>query len=133
MKIDDYKKLFKLEHEGGWLDENVWYATCKICEALPVFDKYMIENWNILNDERRKKIFYSRIRRHVNVYHQELISSSKGKLLEQFAASEKAFHFLKNFPFRPYIKEEKLNEVKNDIHRIPMKIWKPKTISLMQN
>ncbi len=76
MKIDDYKILFELKHEGGWLDENVLFATCKICRKL-IFDKYMIKNWITLNNDQRKKKFYTIIRHHINKYHHELIPLKK--------------------------------------------------------
>lgn len=125
MKIDDYKKLFEIKHEGGWLDNNVWYAKCKICEKL-IFDKYLIKNWYILDGDQRKKRFYAAIRHHINVYHHELIPSKRIKMLEKDVASNEALQFLKNFPFRPYIKEEKLNET----HGAPLKFWKPGIIVL---
>jgi hypothetical protein len=36
-----------------------------------------------------------------------------------------ALHFLKNFPFRPHIKEERLREI------TPLKVWKPGNIILI--
>lgn len=57
MKISDYKKFFVLKHEGGWLDDDVWYAKCKICGTLPTFNKYVIKNWYNLNGDQRKKDF----------------------------------------------------------------------------
>ncbi len=106
MKIDDYKRLFEIRHEGGWLDDNVWFAKCKICGKI-IFDKYLIKNWYILNGDQRKKRFYVTIRHHVNTYHSELIPPKIIKLMEQDIALKKALRFLKNFPFRPYIKKEK--------------------------
>src|SRR3990167_8708346 len=104
MKIDDSKKLFRLEHEEGWLDYNVSLAKCKICGKL-IFDKYIIKNWYNLNSDQRQKIFYATIRFHINRYHSEFIPPKKIKILEQDIALERALHFFKNFPFRPYIRE----------------------------
>jgi len=131
MNIEDYKKLFELKHEGGWSDDNVWYARCKICGILPIFDKYTIRNWYNLNDYQRKKRFYAAIRHHVNIYHHELMPSRRTTLLEQYAISGEALKFLQNFPFRP-VKEEKLNKshILNKIHIAPLKFWKPGLINL---
>jgi hypothetical protein len=106
MIIDDYKKLFELKHEEGWLDNNIWLAKCKICGKL-IFDKYLIKNWYILNGDQRKKKFYATIRHHINTYHSELIPHKRIKLVEQDIASSEAFEFLKNFPFRSYTKKER--------------------------
>ena len=125
MTIDDYKKLFEIKHEDGWLDDNVWLAECKICRKL-IFDKYLIKNWYTLNGDQRKKKFYAAIRHHIDMYHSELMPPRRIKLVEQDMASNEALHFLKNFPFRPHIKEEMLN----DIHVAPLKTWKPGIIVL---
>lgn len=124
MIVDDYKLLFEIKHEDGWLDNNILFASCKICKKL-IFDKYLIKNWYILNGDQRKKRFYATIRHHINTYHSELILP-RIKMLEQDMTLDKALHFLKNFPFRPYIKEERLNE----IHISPLKVWKPGIIVL---
>ncbi len=124
MKIDDYKKLFEIRHEEGWSDDNIWFAKCKICKKL-IFDKYMIKNWYILNSDQRKKRFYTAIRLHINTYHSELIPP-RIKMLERDMTSDDAFHFLKNFPFRPYVKEERLNKIR----RKSLKAWKPGIIVL---
>jgi hypothetical protein len=125
MKIDDYKRLFEIKYEGGWLDDNVWYAKCRICGTLPIFDKYQIKHWNVLNSDQLKKRFYAAIRHHINTYHHELIPPKKIKMPEHMTLNKeqditlnKSLHFLKNFPFRPYIKEE------------PLKVWKPGIIVL---
>lgn len=76
MKIEDYKKLFEIKHEGGWLDDNVLFATCKICRKL-IFDKYLINNWYTLDNDQRKKKFYTIIRHHISTYHHELIPLKK--------------------------------------------------------
>jgi hypothetical protein len=117
MKIDDYKKSFEIKHEEGWMDDNVWFAKCKICWKI-IFDKYLIRNWYLLNGNQRKKRFYTAIRRHINTYHSELVIE-RIKLVEQDIALKKSLHFLKNFPFMS-LKEE----------RIPPKIWKPEIIVL---
>lgn len=119
MKIIDYKRLFEIKYAGGWSDDNVWYAKCKFCGVLPIFNTYMIKNWNILNSDQRKKRFYATIKHHINAYHPEFILPKRTKKLEQQEiALDKALHFLNNFPFRPYIKEE------------PLKVWKPGIIVL---
>jgi hypothetical protein len=126
MKIDDYKKLFEIKYEGGWSDDTVIYAKCKTCGVLPIFDKYLIKNWYLLNGNQRKKRFYAAIMHHINTYHPGLILPKRIKMLEQDMADivlNKALHFLKNFPFRPYIKEERLD-------RVPLKVWKPGIIVL---
>lgn len=125
MKIEDYKRFFEIKHEGGWLDDNVWYAKCKICGISPIFDKYLIKNWYFLNGYQRRKRFYAAIRHHINVYHHELIPSRRTKILGQDVISDEALHFLQNFPFRP-LKKEKLVE-KDDVQ---LKFWKPGTIIL---
>ncbi len=126
MKIDDYKRLFEIKYEGGWLDDNIWYAKCRICGTL-IFDKYLIKNWNVLDSEQIKKRFYAAIRHHINAYHHELIIPKLPKKVkmpkhvlnkEQDIALINSLHFLKNFPFRPYIKDE------------PLKMWKPGAIVL---
>jgi hypothetical protein len=130
VNIEDYKKLFEIKHEGGWSDDDVWYARCKICGILPIFDKYMIRNWYNLNGYQRKKRFYASIRHHVNTYHHELIPSRRIKILEQYLISDEALQFLQNFPFRP-IKEEKLHIHRlNNIHKVPLTFWKPGPINL---
>jgi hypothetical protein len=116
--IDDYKRLFEIKYEGGWSDEYVWYAKCKFCDALPIFNIYNIKNWNNLNIYQRKKRFYSSIIKHIKTIHPELILPKRKVLEQQEIALNKALHFLKNFPFRPHKEEE------------PMKIWKPGTIVL---
>lgn len=126
MKIDDYKRLFEIKYEGGWLDDNVWYAKCRICGTLPIFDKYMIKNWNVLDSDQIKKRFYAAIRHHINTFHHELILPKLPKKIkmskhelekEQDIALINSLHFLKNFPFRP-------------IEEAPLKVWKPGTIVL---
>jgi hypothetical protein len=128
MKIDDYKRLFEIKYEGSWLDDNARYAKCRIC-GTPIFDKYLIKNWNVLDTDKIKKRFYAAIRHHINTYHHELILPKLPKKIkmsehtasnkDQDIALNKALHFLKNFPFRPYIKEE-----------MPLKVWKPGIIVL---
>lgn len=119
MKIIDYKRLFEITYDGGWSDDNVWYAKCKFCDALPIFNIYAVKDWNILNSDQRKKRFYAAIKRHIKTYHPELILPKRTKILEeQETALINALHFLKYFPFRPYVKEELL------------KVWKPGNIVL---
>ena len=121
MEIIDYKRLFEIKYDGGWSDDNVWYAKCKFCgaAAVPTFNIYNIKNWNILNSDQRKKRFYATIRHHIKTYHPELILPKRTKMREkQEIAMNNALHFLRNFPFRPYIKEE------------PLKVWKPGNIVL---
>lgn len=149
MKIDDYKKLFEVKHEEGWLDENIWLAKCKICGKL-TFDKYLIKNWYNLDGDKRKKKFYAAIKYHINTFHSEMILYGIKKL-EKDIPSNESLHFLKNFPFRP-LKEEKLKKqdialgealhfLKNfpfrpiiekltTINRRPSKRWKPGIIAL---
>jgi hypothetical protein len=117
MEIVDYKRLFEIKYVEGWSDEDVWYAKCRFCESLPVFNIYNIKNWHILNNDQRKKRFYTAIKRHINTHHPELILPKKTKILEQEATLNKGLYFLKNFPFRPY-KDE------------PLKVWKPGNIVL---
>jgi len=119
MKIIDYKRLFEITYDGGWSDDNVWYAKCRFCSALPVFNIYAVKDWNLLNSDQRKKRFYAAIKRHIKTNHPELILPKRTKMLEQQeVALNKGLYFLKTFPFRPYIKEEIL------------KIWKPGDIVL---
>lgn len=82
MIIDDYKNLFEIKHEEGWLDNNILFAKCKICGKL-IFDRYIIKNWYTLDDDQRKKKFYTTIRRHINTYHSESIPHKRTKLMEQ--------------------------------------------------
>jgi hypothetical protein len=83
MKIIDYKRLFEITYDGGWSDDNVWYARCRFCNALPVFNRYTIKDWNTLNNDQRKKRFYVAIKRHIKTYHPELILHKRTKILEQ--------------------------------------------------
>ncbi len=131
MKIDDYKRLFEIKYDEGWSDDNVLYVNCRFCGILPIFNKYLIKNWNILNSDQRKKRFYSAIRHHIETYHPELILPKEIKMSEhkipehttlnkeQDIALHNALHYLKNFPFRQHIKEE-----------VPLKVWKPGIIVL---
>lgn len=133
MKIEEFKKLFEIKYEGGWSDENAWYARCKICGILPIFDKYTIRNWFNLNGYQRKKRFYAAIRHHINVYHHELLPYRRTKILGQHIISDDALQFLQNFPFRP-LKEEKLNKtyVLDNTNMSPLKFWRPGIIILPQ-
>lgn len=138
MEIIDYKRLFEIKYDGGWSDDNVWYAKCRFCGVLPIFNKYNIKNWNILNSDQRKKRFYTAIKNHIKTYHPELILPKRTKKLEQREITfNKALNYLKNFPFRPIKEEvplESLHFLKNFPFRpikeeVP-KVWKPGKIVL---